>query len=92
MERVPPEVLVIVDEAYKEFVDKDDYGTAQPLLETYTNLMVLGTFGLFLWERTQGADIETARTVADAWTRPRWSGTTSFPQTRPVPSGTQLAR
>ena len=27
-------------------------------------LMVAGTFGLFLWERGQGADIETARTVA----------------------------
>jgi len=27
-------------------------------------LMVLATFGLFLWERLQGADIEAARTVA----------------------------
>ena len=27
-------------------------------------LMVIGTFGLFLWERLHGADIETARTVA----------------------------
>ncbi len=27
-------------------------------------LMVIGTFGLFLWERLQGTDIETARTVA----------------------------
>jgi magnesium-transporting ATPase (P-type) len=27
-------------------------------------LMVAGTFGLFLWERLQGIDIETARTVA----------------------------
>ena len=27
-------------------------------------LMVIGTFGLFIWERTHGADIETARTVA----------------------------
>ena len=27
-------------------------------------LMVVGTFGLFLWERTQGAGIEYARTVA----------------------------
>ena len=27
-------------------------------------LMVAGTFGLFVWERAQGADIETARTVA----------------------------
>ena len=27
-------------------------------------LMVLGTFGLFLWERLHGAELETARTVA----------------------------
>ncbi len=27
-------------------------------------LMVAGTFGLFLWERSHGTDIETARTVA----------------------------
>lgn len=29
-----------------------------------STLMVIGTFGLFLWERLQGADIETARTAA----------------------------
>jgi magnesium-transporting ATPase (P-type) len=29
-----------------------------------SGLMVAGTFGLFLWERLAGADIETARTVA----------------------------
>ena len=27
-------------------------------------LMVTGTFGLFLWERLSGSDIDTARTVA----------------------------
>ncbi len=27
-------------------------------------LMVLGTFGLFLWERSQGTDLATARTIA----------------------------
>jgi magnesium-transporting ATPase (P-type) len=27
-------------------------------------LMVIGTFGLFLWERMHGAELETARTVA----------------------------
>lgn len=41
---VPEEVLVVVDEAYKEFVDKGDFGTAQPLLERHPNLLVLGTF------------------------------------------------
>jgi magnesium-transporting ATPase (P-type) len=29
-----------------------------------STLMVIGTFGLFVWERANGADIETARTVA----------------------------
>ena len=27
-------------------------------------ILVVGTFGLFVWERAEGADIETARTVA----------------------------
>ena len=44
LERVPESVLVILDEAYKEFVDAPDYGTAQPLMDRFPNLMVLGTF------------------------------------------------
>jgi len=44
MEKIPKEALVIVDEAYKEFVDEPDYGTAQPLLARFPNLMILGTF------------------------------------------------
>ncbi len=44
LEEVPSDVLVILDEAYKEFVDRRDYGTAQGLLERHPNLLVLGTF------------------------------------------------
>lgn len=44
MARVPSQALVIVDEAYKEFVDAPDYGSAQGLMARFPNLMVLGTF------------------------------------------------
>ena len=44
LQRVPLRVLVVIDEAYKEFVEKPDYATAQPLLDTYPNLLLLGTF------------------------------------------------
>lgn len=41
---VPESVLVIVDEAYKEFVENPDYASAQALLKDHPNLLVLGTF------------------------------------------------
>ena len=44
LEEVPDNVLVIVDEAYKEFVKEPDYGSAKALLEAHANLLVLGTF------------------------------------------------
>ncbi len=44
LERVPESTLVIVDEAYKEFVDVPEYGSAQSLMGKFPNLMVLGTF------------------------------------------------
>jgi histidinol-phosphate aminotransferase len=44
LERVPESTLVILDEAYKEFVDAPDYGSAQSLMARFPNLMVLGTF------------------------------------------------
>ena len=44
METVPESVLVIMDEAYKEYVRKDDYKSAACLLEKHRNLLVLGTF------------------------------------------------
>jgi histidinol-phosphate aminotransferase len=44
LERIPPEVLVIVDEAYKEYVQAPDYASVVDLLPRFPNLMVLGTF------------------------------------------------
>ncbi len=44
LERVPETALVVMDEAYKEFVDAPDYGSALPLLDRFPNLLVLGTF------------------------------------------------
>jgi len=44
LEKVPETVLVILDEAYKEFVTKEDYGSAKDLLGRFPNLLVLGTF------------------------------------------------
>jgi histidinol-phosphate aminotransferase len=44
IEKVPPHVLVILDEAYKEYATAPDYATVQPLMDRFPNLMVLGTF------------------------------------------------
>nr|WP_257644106.1 histidinol-phosphate transaminase [Luteimonas salinisoli] len=44
LERLPPEVLVVVDEAYAEFVDAPDYASALSLLPRYRNLAVTRTF------------------------------------------------
>ncbi len=44
LKEVPESVLVIIDEAYKEYVRKKDYKSAQCLLEKHSNLLVLGTF------------------------------------------------
>ena len=44
MARVPENVLVILDEAYAEFVTDTDAVVGPPLLATYPNLVVLRTF------------------------------------------------
>lgn len=44
LQRIPPQVLVIVDEAYKEYVQAPDYASVVDLLPRFPNLMVLGTF------------------------------------------------
>lgn len=44
MAQVPRTVLVLIDEAYIDFVDKLATYTALPLLDQYDNLMVLRTF------------------------------------------------
>jgi histidinol-phosphate aminotransferase len=42
--KVPKHVLVIVDEAYYEYVTAEDYPQTVPLLKDYSNLMILRTF------------------------------------------------
>lgn len=44
LERVPADVLVVVDEAYAECADAPDYRSALPLLPTHPNLVVTRTF------------------------------------------------
>ncbi|MGH1550111.1 histidinol-phosphate transaminase [Leifsonia poae] len=44
MERVPSDLLVLLDEAYYEFVTDDDAVDGIPLLSRYPNLVVLRTF------------------------------------------------
>lgn len=44
LEEVPQDVLVIVDEAYVEYVTTDDYLHCIPLLGQFENLIVLRTF------------------------------------------------
>lgn len=44
MQRVPANLLVVVDEAYAEFADAPDHASALPLVERYPNLIVTRTF------------------------------------------------
>ncbi|MDH5821501.1 histidinol-phosphate transaminase [Luteimonas sp. RD2P54] len=44
LDGLPPEVLVVVDEAYAEFVDAPGYASALALLPRYRNLVVTRTF------------------------------------------------
>ncbi len=44
MENVPSNVLVVFDEAYKEYCQDEDYPRSKELVETYPNLLVLRTF------------------------------------------------
>ncbi|MGG4166651.1 histidinol-phosphate transaminase [Rossellomorea vietnamensis] len=44
IENVPPDILVVVDEAYMEYVTTDDYLETLPLLPAFENLIVLRTF------------------------------------------------
>jgi len=41
---VPTHVLVVLDEAYREFVDAAEYSDGVELLKSYSNLLVLRTF------------------------------------------------
>ncbi|RFU65536.1 histidinol-phosphate transaminase [Peribacillus glennii] len=44
LDRVPEDVLVVIDEAYFEYVEADDYPDSVKLIESYKNLIVLRTF------------------------------------------------
>lgn len=44
LENVPAHVLVVVDAAYAEYVERDDYSSCEELTDTYPNLVVLHTF------------------------------------------------
>ncbi|MGL4849868.1 MAG: histidinol-phosphate transaminase [Clostridium sp.] len=45
LDRIPKEVIIIMDEAYVEFVDKDvDFPDSIELLKKYSNMIVLRTF------------------------------------------------
>ena len=44
MSRVPERVIVVVDEAYAEFVDAADFASALPLVARHPNLVVTRTF------------------------------------------------
>ncbi|MDX2465640.1 MAG: histidinol-phosphate transaminase [Porticoccus sp.] len=44
MARVPSQVLVVIDEAYFEYADLPEYGSALKLLDLYPNLIITRTF------------------------------------------------
>ncbi|MGE7761215.1 histidinol-phosphate transaminase [Peribacillus sp. NPDC097895] len=44
IEKVPKHILLIVDEAYYEYVDDEEYLETLPLLNTHSNLVILRTF------------------------------------------------
>jgi histidinol-phosphate aminotransferase len=44
LDSVPPHVLIVVDEAYHEYIDRADYLNVLPLLNQYPNLVITRTF------------------------------------------------
>ncbi len=44
LREVPPGVLVVFDEAYREYVDREDYPDSLSLLQEYDHLLVMRTF------------------------------------------------
>ncbi len=44
LEQIPPYVLVVIDEAYYEYVQAKDYPNSIALLEKYSNLIITRTF------------------------------------------------
>lgn len=44
LEKVPADILVVLDEAYYEYVEASDYSKSIPLLQQFPNLIILRTF------------------------------------------------
>lgn len=44
MEKVPKDILVVLDEAYREYVDRSDFPDSISLLNNYSNIIILRTF------------------------------------------------
>ena len=44
MSKVPSDVIVVMDEAYVEYVDADDFADSLPVLDTYKNMFIMRTF------------------------------------------------
>lgn len=44
LDNIPKDVLVVIDEAYKEYVTDEDYLDTIPLLNKYNNIAILRTF------------------------------------------------
>jgi len=44
LESIPPTILVVLDEAYHEYIDRDDYPNSLALLKQYPNLIITRTF------------------------------------------------
>lgn len=70
--RIPNNVLIVMDEAYEEFVEDTAYGSSIPLAQEYDNLVVLKTFskvyglaslrvGYAVMNTANAADVEKIR-------------------------------
>jgi len=44
LKNIPPHIIIVVDEAYSEYIDRSDYPTALSYLEQYPNLIISRTF------------------------------------------------
>ncbi|MDX5481935.1 MAG: histidinol-phosphate transaminase, partial [Hymenobacteraceae bacterium] len=44
LQALPPQVVLVLDEAYREYVTAPDFGSALPYLRQYPNLVMLRTF------------------------------------------------
>jgi histidinol-phosphate aminotransferase len=44
MKKVPSDVIVVMDEAYVEYVDAPDFPDTLPMLDTYANMFIMRTF------------------------------------------------